>query len=41
VHLSPLHRPSRWTVDRGLFLRVAGNAEDVARFALRRRAPAA
>jgi hypothetical protein len=41
VHLSPLHRPSRWTVDRGLFLRAAGNAEDVARFALRRRAPAA
>jgi hypothetical protein len=41
VHLSPLHRPSRWTVDRGLFLRAAGNAEDVARFVRRRRAPAA
>jgi hypothetical protein len=37
VHLSPLHRPSRWTVDRGLFLRAAGNAEDVARFAQQRR----
>jgi hypothetical protein len=38
VHLSPLHRPSRWTVDRGLFLRTPGNAEDVTRFALARRA---
>jgi len=37
VHLSPLYRPSRWTVDRGLFLRAAGNAEDVARFAQQRR----
>ena len=37
VHLSPLHRPSRWTVDRGIFLRAAGNAEDVARFAQQRR----
>jgi len=37
VHLSPLYRPSRWSVDRGLFLRAAGNAEDVARFAQQRR----
>ncbi|HZJ70716.1 MAG TPA: hypothetical protein VFF36_07260, partial [Planctomycetota bacterium] len=26
VHLSPLHRPSRWTVDRGLFLRATSSA---------------
>lgn len=38
LHLSPLYHPSRWTVDRGLFLRTAGNAEDVARFALARQA---
>jgi hypothetical protein len=37
VHLSPLHRPSRWAPDRGLFLRTAGNAERVAAFALERR----
>lgn len=36
VHLSPLFRPSRWTVDRGLFLRAPENAEDVARFARQR-----
>jgi hypothetical protein len=36
VHLSPLYRPSRWTVDRGLFLRAPGQVEDVARFALER-----
>jgi hypothetical protein len=37
VHLSPLHRPSRWTPDRGLFLRTAGNADIVAAWALARR----
>jgi hypothetical protein len=36
VHLSPLFRPSRWTVDRGLFLRAPENAEDVVRFARQR-----
>ena len=36
VHLSPLFRPSRWTVDRGLFLRAPANAEDVMLFARRR-----
>jgi hypothetical protein len=37
VHISPLHRPSRWMRDRGLFLRTADNAEDVAAFVLARR----
>lgn len=36
VHLSPLFRPSRWTVDRGLFLRAPENAEEVELFARRR-----
>ncbi|MGQ0553639.1 MAG: hypothetical protein ACT4PU_10510 [Planctomycetota bacterium] len=40
VHLSPLHRPSRWTVDRGLFLRTTGNTELVARYALDHRCEA-
>ena len=35
VHLSPLHRPSRWLADRGLFLRTAGNAEHVTAFVRR------
>ncbi|MHC5210772.1 MAG: hypothetical protein ACYTG2_08655 [Planctomycetota bacterium] len=39
VHISPLHRPSRWLPDRGLFLRTTGNVEDVAAFVLARRPP--
>jgi hypothetical protein len=37
VHISPLHRPSRWLPDRGLFLRTSGNAEDIAAFVQARR----
>jgi hypothetical protein len=32
VHVSPLHRSSRWLPDRGLFLRTDDNAADVAAF---------
>jgi len=38
VHLSPLRRPSRWTVDRGLFLRAPADADAVVAFVQRRRA---